>query len=48
MGKARPCYALAKESKANNQDLDTLNHIISPYVSTMIKEQRRKEVSIQK
>ena len=47
-GKARPWYALAKDSKANYQDLDTLNHIISPYVSTMIKEQRRKEISIQK
>jgi len=47
-GKAGPWYALAKDSKANNQDLDTLNHIISPYVSTMIKEQRKKEISIEK
>ena len=46
-GKARPWYALAKDSRANHQDLDTINRIITPYVSTLKKEQRMKELSIQ-
>ena len=45
-GKARPWYALAKDSKANYQDLDTLNRLITPYLSTLKKEQRMKELLI--
>jgi hypothetical protein len=47
-GKARPWYALAKDSKANFQHLDTLNRLITPYLTNLIKEQRMKELSIQK
>jgi hypothetical protein len=46
-GKARPWYALVKDSKANCQDLNTLNRLITPYLSTLIKEQKMKEISIQ-
>jgi hypothetical protein len=46
-GKARPWYTLAKDPKANFQNLDTLNRLITPYLSTMINEQRMKELSIQ-
>jgi hypothetical protein len=45
-GKARPWYALAKDSKANFQNLDTLNRLITPYLSTLKKEQRMKELLI--
>jgi hypothetical protein len=47
-GKARPWYALAKDPKANFQHLDTLNRLITPYLTTLLKEQRMKELSIQK
>jgi len=45
-GKARPWYALARDSKANFQNLDTLNRLITPYLSTLKKEQRMKELLI--
>ena len=36
----RPWYALAKNPKANNQDIDTLDRVIEPYLSKIIEEQR--------
>ena len=46
-GKARPWYALARDSKANFQNLDTLNRLITPHLSTLLNDQRMKEISIQ-
>jgi hypothetical protein len=41
-GKARPWYALAKDPRANFQHLDTLNRLITPYLTTLLQEQRMK------
>ena len=46
-GKARSWYALARDSKANFQNLDTLNRLITPHLSTLLNDQRMKEISIQ-
>ena len=46
-GKARPWYALARDSRANFQNLDTLNSLIKPHLSILLNEQRMKEISIQ-
>jgi hypothetical protein len=38
-GEPRPWYALAKNPKANYQDIETLNRVIIPHLSKIIEEQ---------
>jgi hypothetical protein len=42
-GKARPWYALVKDSSALNQPADSLNTIIQPHLEQMLKEQRVRD-----